>query len=380
MSHPTHTSFDVAVVGGGVCGLVVAWRARARGLSVVVLDRGELGAGTSRVAAGMLAPVTEADAGERDLLTLGLQSARRWPSFAAELEDVTGIDVGYRETGTIVAARDGDEAAALERELELRERLGLRAEWLAASEARKLEPALAPVLRSALEVPGDHSVDPHALLEALVAATGAAGVVLRPGAAVTRLLVDGGRVTGVELDGGEIVAADRTVVAAGAWSGAELGLPAAARIPVRPVKGQILTLRDGSGPGLLTRVLRYEHGYVVPRGDGRYVVGATQEERGFDSSVTALGVYELLRYASELLPGLLELEVGGLAAGLRPGTPDNAPVLGAGALEGLCWATGHHRGGILLAPVTGDLLAAELAGEERVPAPFAAERFAGVAA
>ena len=127
-------------------------------------------------------------------------------------------------------------------------------------------------------------------------------------------------------------------------------------------------------------MLRYEHGYVVPRGDGRYVVGATQEERGFDSSVTALGVYELLRYASELLPGLLELEVGGLAAGLRPGTPDNAPVLGAGALEGLCWATGHHRGGILLAPVTGDLLAAELAGEERVPAPFAAERFAGVAA
>jgi glycine oxidase len=380
LPNATHTSYDVAVVGGGVCGLVIAWRARARGLSVVLLDRFELGAGASRVAAGMLAPVTEADAGERELLRAGLESAKRWPAFATELEEVTGIDVGYRETGTIVAARDGDEAAALERELALRERLGLSARRLLASEARALEPALAPALRSALEVPGDHSADPRALLEALVAAAGNAGVVLRPGGEIARVVVANGRVTGVELASGEHVGAGQVVVAAGAWSGELAGLPADARMPVRPVKGQMLRLRDRSGPGLLTRVLRYEGGYVVPRGDGRYVVGATQEERGFDTAVTALGAYELLRDASELLPGVLELELEAAEAGLRPCTPDNAPVLGAGAVEGLCWATGHHRGGILLAPLTGELLAAHLTGEGEVPDAFAATRFAEVAA
>jgi glycine oxidase len=380
LPNATHTSYDVAVVGGGICGLVVAWRARARGLSVVVVDRGELGAGTSSVAAGMLAPVTEADAGERELLRLGLESARRWPAFAAELEDAGGIEVGYRETGTIVAARDGDEAGALVRELALRERLNLSARPLLASEARALEPALAPALRSALEVPGDHSVDPRALLAALVAAAGGAGAVLRPGCEVARVAVASDRVTGVELASGELVGAGQVVVAAGAWSGELAGLPEEARVPVRPVKGQLLRLRDRSGPGLLTRVLRYEGGYVVPRGDGRYVVGATQEERGFDTAVTALGAYELLRDASELLPGLLELDLEAAEAGLRPGTPDNAPILGAGAVEGLCWATGHHRGGILLAPVTGDLLAAHLTGEGAVPGACAAARFAEVAA
>ena len=189
---------------------------------------------------------------------------------------------------------------------------------------------------------------------------------------------DGKRVEGVELAGGERIHAAQVVVAAGAWAGALGGLPEHARVPLRPVKGQILRLRDPAGPGLLTHVLRMQPGYLVPRGDGRYVLGATMEERGFDTTATAGGVFELLRDATELVPGVSELAIEELAAGLRPGTPDNAPVLGAGALAGLHWAAGHFRHGILLAPITAELLAASLAGEQpsALAAPFAPGRFA----
>ena len=372
-------SWDVVIVGGGVCGLAVAWRAAARGLGVCVLERGELGAATSAVAAGMLAPVSEADAGGPALVALGLQSARRWPSFAGELEDVTGQPVGYRPCGTLLLARDRDEAEALERELALRERLGLEVRRLVPSAARALEPALAPALRLALEVPGDHAVDPRALCAALALAAERAGAALHPGVAVERLVVERGRIAGIELPGGERIACGQLVVAAGPWSGTLAGVPEDARVPVRPVKGQSLRLRDPAGRSLLERVVRFEGGYLVPRGDGRCVLGATAEERGFDTAVTALGLWELLRDAQELVPGVLELEVEELPVGLRPGTPDNAPALGRSAgVDGLLWATGHHRNGILLAPLTGELVAAELTGEQAVDPAFAPDRFTGV--
>jgi glycine oxidase len=369
-------SSGVVVIGGGVIGLAVAWRAAQRGHAVCVLERGELGAGTSHVAAGMLAPVTEADAGELALLELGLRSARAWPGFAAELAVASGADAGLHRCGALVVARDGDEAAALERELALRLDLGLDVERVLPSAARRLEPALAPTLRLALAVPGDHAADPRALLLALTEAARRAGAQLRTGATVRSLRVDGGRVAGVQLADGELVAAAQVVVAAGAWSGAIEGLPDGARIPLRPVKGQILRLRDPRGPGLLERIVRFEGGYLVPRGDGRYVLGATMEERGFDTTVTAGALYELLRDAGELVPGIHELVVEETAAGLRPATPDNAPVLGAaGEAEGLVWATGHHRNGILLAPVTADIVAGVLDGIAAPPA-FAPGRFA----
>ena len=237
---PTATT-DVAVIGGGVIGLAVAWRAAGQGHRVCVLERGELGVGASHVAAGMLAPVTEADAGELALLALGLRSARDWPAFAAELEQAAGADPGLRRSGALVVARDRDEAEALERELALRVELGLDVQRLLPSAARRLEPALAPTVRLALDVPGDHSADPRALVLALAQAARHAGVTLRTGACVERVASRGGRVTGVGLAGGEVVRAGRVVVAAGAWSGAIEGLP---RIPLRPVKGQILRLRD----------------------------------------------------------------------------------------------------------------------------------------
>jgi glycine oxidase len=348
--HSTPTSgFDVAVIGGGVIGLSVAWRARARGLSVIVLERGELGAGTSRVAAGMLAPASEADAQERSLLALNLESARLWGPFAQELQDVTGLDVGLRTNGTLAVARDSDEKRALERELDVRERLGLRAERLLPSAARALEPALAPSIRLAVEFPDDHSVDPRALAVALAAACDRAGVVLRPGTEVTRL---------------SDVDAAQVVLAAGPWSA---GL---ARLPIRPVKGQTIRLR---GAALMERTLRFEGGYLVPRADGRIVLGATEEERGFDTTMTALAVHDLLRDAAELVPGILECEIEELVAGLRPGTPDNAPLIGR-LDERVVVATGHHRNGVLLAPVTARIVAAELAGEASEHA-FSPHRF-----
>ncbi|MEA2151719.1 MAG: glycine oxidase [Solirubrobacteraceae bacterium] len=368
------TASNVVVIGGGVIGLAVAWRVAQRGRAVCVLERDELGAGTSHVAAGMLAPVTEADPGELALLELGLRSARAWPAFAAELRGASGADPGLRRCGALVVARDADEAAALERELALRLELGLPVERLLPSAARRLEPALAPTLRLALAVPGDHAADPRALVLALAEAARRAGATLRTGASAQAIRADArGRVVGVELAGGELVEAGEVVVAAGAWSGAIAGL---APVALRPVKGQIMRLRDPEGPGLLERIVRFEGGYLVPRGDGRYVLGATMEERGFDTTVTAGGLYELLRDAGELVPGIHELVVEETAAGLRPATPDNAPLLGrAEELDGLVWATGHHRNGILLAPVTADIVAAVLDGAD-APAAFAPGRFA----
>jgi glycine oxidase len=349
----------VAVVGGGVIGLAAAWRARQRGLEVVVLDRADFGAGASRAAAGMLAPVAEADAQERTLLVHNLESARRWPAFAAELADVTGLDVGYRTCGSLLLARDRDEVEHVERERALRERMGLAVERLLGSEARRREPALAPSLRLALALPDDHAVEPVRLVAALIEACSRAGVHLRPHTAVEDLTAP---------------AAERVVVAAGAWSGS-LGA-----VPVRPVKGQALRLRDPSGPGLCDHVLRFEGGYLVPRGDGRYYLGATMEERGFDTAVTALGVYELLREAAEVLPGILELEIEEAFAGLRPGTPDNAPIIGTDpADERIVWATGHFRNGILLCPLTAELIADELTGG-RPDHAFRPERFAAATA
>jgi glycine oxidase len=367
-----HAKPDVAVVGGGPIGLASAWRAAQRGLSVCVLDAGEPGAGGRvagergawQVAAGMLAPVAEAQFGEDALLELNLRAAAGFPALCAELEQAAGRDPGLRRTGTLVVARDRDEAEALDRLLAFRRRLGLDVERLLPTAARRAEPALAPTVRLALDIAGDHSVDPRRLVPALAEAVRRAGGLVRARARVIGLTLDGERVTGVRLEDGSTLAAGAVLVAAGAYAGRLDGLPPGAAVPVRPVKGQVLRLRDPRGPGLVERTIRTSEAYIVPRADGRYVLGATMEERGFDTAPTAGGVFELLRDVSEVLPGVLELELEELLAGLRPAMPDNMPAIGAGALEGLVWATGHHRNGILLAGLTGELAAAALCGED----------------
>ncbi|MBV8430680.1 MAG: glycine oxidase ThiO [Solirubrobacterales bacterium] len=372
------SSFDAIVVGGGVIGLSVAWRTAQRGLRVLLVERGDPGAGTSRVAAGMLAPVSEASLVEQAVLGLGLASARLYPGFVQELQAASGVDPGYLACGTLAVARDRDEAEALDRELKARHRLGLTVERLRPSQARALEPALAPAVRLALWAEDDHAVDPRQLSAALVQACEAAGVGLRLGEGVAALTLNSaGVVSGVRLDGGDRVGAPQVVIAAGTWAGEIAGIPDALRVPLHPVKGQILRLHDPAGPGLLSRVLRMGSGYVLPRGDGRYVLGATMEERGFDTTVTAGAVSELLRDAGELIPGISELVIDEISAGLRPATPDNAPALGPASLAGLHWAVGHYRNGILLAPVTAEILADSLEGQESpaYAAAFGPERF-----
>jgi glycine oxidase len=376
------SSPDVLVIGGGIVGLSVAWRATERGLSVSLLERDATGGGASRVAAGMLAPVSEVEFGNggRRLLALGLRSAEMWPPFAAQLESVAGMAVGLRRTGTMFVARDEDEARELERQIALRDSLGLRSTRLRPSQARECEPALAPTIRLALELPDDHSVDPRLVLAALRLACASSGVELHEHARVRRLSLQGGAVSGVELADGALVRSPTVVIATGAWTGELGGVPAGAGVPVRPVKGQTLRLRDPMGPGLLERAVRFEGGYLVPRSDGSYVLGGTVEEREFDDSPTAGAAYELLRDAHELVPGVSELRIEELCVGLRPGTPDNVPAIGPGALPGLMWATGHYRNGILLAPLTAELVAAMLAGEpatDPLLSACAPERFAG---
>jgi glycine oxidase len=379
VSQSSSTAADVVVIGGGAIGLAIAWRAAARGLRVTVLERDRCGGGTSHMAAGMLAPIAEVTPGEEPLLELGLRSAREYPRFLDELAQDAGVeDLGYTTCGTLLVARDADEAEALERERALRERFGLAVERLLPSAARRREPGLAPALRLALDVPDDHAIDPRALTAGLAAAVRRCGGEVREGVSVQRLTVSGDRVTGVALADGSRAAAGAVVIAAGVWSGALAGIAPGAMVPVRPVKGQIMRLHDPAGPGLLTRVIRMGSSYVVPRGDGRYVIGATSEERGFDVSVTAGAAFELLRDASELVPGVWEWELDEFAAGLRPATPDNLPAIGVGAIDGLHWAVGHRRGGILLSPVTAELVVAGVTGES-LPAgadAFAPGRFA----
>jgi glycine oxidase len=348
----TSSSFDVAVAGGGAIGLACAWRAAQKGLSTVVVDSGDPAAW--QAAAGMLAPVTESQFGERELLELNLRGARGFEAFCAELAEASGEDPGHRATGTLAVARDRDDAEALERLLAFRRELGLGVERLRPSQARRAEPALAPTVRLALDVPGDHSVDPRRLVAALKTAFGRAGGTHRH-ARVTALTPDG-----LQTDG-ETITAEQVVLATGAH---QIDLPEDARVPVRPVKGQTLRLRDPRGPGLVERTIRGLDAYLVPRADGGYVLGATMEERGYDTTPTAGGVYELVRDMSELVPGVFELEIEELRAGLRPATPDNLPAIGPGAHDGLIWATGHYRNGIVLAPITADLITTVLTGGE----------------
>lgn len=356
------SSYDVVVVGGGAIGLACAWRAAQRGLSVLVAERERPGAGASGSAAGMLAPVTEAHFGEEELLGLNLRSADLWPAFAAELSELSGRDTGYRRRGAIVAAADRDDVEELQRLHAFQRSLGLAAEWLAGSECRKLEPALSPRVGGGILAPQDGQVDPRALVESLADALAGAGGELRSGTGVAELVSSDERVVGVRLEDGTEIAAGEVLLAAGCWSGGLGGLPPGAAPPVRPVKGQILRLR---GPVPLTeRMVRTPRSYIVDRGDGRVVVGATVEERGFDVRVTAEGVFRLLEAAWEVLPEIGELELVEAVAGLRPGSPDNRPLIGRSEVEGLVLATGHYRNGILLAPLTAELVAGVLAGEE----------------
>jgi glycine oxidase len=371
---------DVVVAGGGVIGTAIAWRAADAGLDVVLVDPGR-GDAASGVAAGMLAPVSESLFGEDALLRVNLLAVTRFPGFAAELEDLTGHDIGLRREGTLAIAYDHGDLAALTRLTAFRRSAGLSAAELDRRGCRQLEPFLTPDVHGGVLFEGDWSVDNRRYAAALRAAMTAAKVrLLRD--RVTDVRVQDGRVRGVRLADGQDVDSAVVVVAAGCWSGTIAGLPGPLRSAVRPVKGQLLRLRHPAGIPLVIRhtlraTVRGAEVYLVPRADGEVIVGATSEERGPDLTVTAGAVHDLLRDAISVLPVTSELILAETCAGLRPGTPDNGPIVGGGQIDGLLLATGHYRNGILMSPVTADAVVASLTG--RPPAaewePFTPGRF-----
>lgn len=376
---------DVVVVGGGVIGCAIALAAAERGLSVLLLERNEeLGREASRAAAGMLAPQMEeaaaalhgdaVDAPDDALLGLCLASRDRYGPFVERVEEATGRDTGHRVEGTLVVALDPASADALERVGASQRERGLRATGFAAVDARRLEPALASRVTGALLLPDDHRIDTRVLVDAVAAMVeGHASIEVRTGVRVAGVAIDGSRVAAVTTEGGR-VAAGSVVVAAGAWSGRLDGL--SRRVPIRPVKGQMGAVETKTS---MIRTVFGPGAYCVPRGDGRILVGATMEEAGFDLGVDSDVVGGVLRRASRFLPPLAGAGFVETWAGLRPATPDGRPILGADpAVKGLVWATGHHRNGILLAPVTAEAVAAILAGEEPEVdlAPFAPDRAA----
>jgi glycine oxidase len=345
------TNSRLTVIGAGVIGLSCAWRAASAGLQVTVLDPAPA-SGASWVAGGMLAPVTEAWPGEEALLELGVESVRRWPGFAEEVAAAAGQPAGLRTEGTVVVATGAGDRAELDTLAGYLGRLGRAVERLSGRELRRLEPALGPDVRGGLSVPDDLAVDNRMLLAALRAATERAGATVVESAA-RAVLDDGTRVTGVRTDGAD-VASDLVLVCAGAHSGT-----------LHPVLHEILRLahRTGAFPPPSRTVRALVDGrpvYAVPRDGGGLVIGATQAETGFDTEVTVGGVRDLLRDAERVLPGIAEYALVESAAGLRPGSQDNLPLVGALGPEGLLVATGHHRNGMLLAPVTADAVLALL--------------------
>jgi glycine oxidase len=373
---PTGGTADVVVVGGGLIGTAIAWRLGQAGLDVALVT-GERAAAASQVAAGMLAAVTETTFTEQPLMALNLASLSRYEQFAAQVSEASGLPAGLRQVPTLSVAYDADDAARLRVFADFLARLGSACEPLTSRECKGYEPLLAPAVRAGLLVEGDWSCDNRLLWQALMTVSRRSGVREVPGF-VHGVRVERDRAVGVQLADGAIIATERVVVANGAWARQVTGLP---EIPVRPVKGQILRLDPGRLPGPSVTVRAFSRGseiYLVPREGGReVVVGATVEELGFDNRATAGGVYELLRDARQVLPMTAEYALAETSVGWRPGTPDNAPILGGCEVAGVALATGHYRNGVLLTPVTADVMSAYvLTGElDEIASSFTLARF-----
>jgi glycine oxidase len=341
---------DIAVVGAGVIGLSIAWRLARRGMSVAVFERAKSGTGTSLAATGMLAAAAEHEPGSDDLLTLALASQRLWPQFRAELEQDSGLSIDYRPEGTLVVALGRDEVERLRFRYEHQQRYGLDTRWLSGTEVRSLEPGLRPSVAAGIACDGDHQVDPRLLIPALVRAVQSRGGQLFENCPVTSLETSSGQISGLVTAAG-VCRARTVIVANGVWA-ADILLPQGIDIPLRPLKGQALALKATKQISTLSRVVWTEQIHLAPKSDGRLIVGSTMEDAGFNAAITAGGTLALLEGVHRALPSSEEMEIEAIWSGFRPTTDDDAPILGATGVPGLLIATGHHRNGILLAPVT----------------------------
>jgi glycine oxidase len=363
---------DVIIVGGGVIGCSIAWRLAQAGLKVTVFERGRVGCEASRAAAGMLSPQGESQT-PGPFFDLCLRSRAMYRSFAEELNDASGIDVEYKDEGTLFVVLQGEDDQEKTRWATWQQEAGLPLEHVSADDIRKIEPAVTESATRAIFLRQEHQIENRRLMDALEVAMKRAGVELIEGAEVTALATEHGKVTGV-VSAGPRLDADVVVVAAGTWSSPLLE-PIGLNVKVIPARGQMIAVRGGTCP--LNRVLHSSKVYLVPRRDGRILIGATVEYAGFLKEVTVGAIEHLLSAAVELAPSLREFEIVETWCGLRPDTFDHLPIIGPSGVNNLLLATGHFRNGILLAPITAGLVA-ECFMSNRAPdelLPFSIERF-----
>ena len=370
---PANQSAEVAIIGGGVIGLSIARALAHRGMrDVVVIERHECGREASWAAGGILAPQIEADARD-DFFRLACASRDLYPQFAADLQAESGIDVELDTTGTMYVAFSEAEEAELRHRLAWQRTQGLRVEWLTGEEARAVEPCLSTNVRFGLRFPDDYQVDNRKLVEALVIANQRQGVRLITGCGVRKIQIADGAVTGMQTELG-FLSAKKIVVAAGAWSSlieAEAAL--LPRLDVEPVRGQMLCF---NAPGFARQVIYSSRGYIIPRRDGRLLAGSTSEHVGFDKRVTEAGIDAIRSMAIEIAPALQNISIIDSWAGFRPRAKDDLPVLGpVEDVPGLFYATGHYRNGILLAPITGEIIASAIVGDSSTWTAFSPQRF-----
>lgn len=366
---------DIVIVGGGVIGLMIARSLRQRALDVVLVERSELGKEASYAAGGILGPQAEADRAD-EFFELACQSRNLYPTVASELFEETGLDIDLDTSGTLyLALTEADESEVAER-FEWQTRAGLSVSRLTAAEARGLEPVIAAHVRTVLHFPGDIQVDNRRLLTALIEANHKLGVRVLTRTMVQSIQCEAGRIKGVVTSRGTI-STPRIVLAAGAWT----SMISAARneplprIEIEPVRGQMVCLQ--TTPRALRHLLYSPRGYLVPRRDGRVLAGSTTEEVGFAKEVTAGGIAKILKQTLEIAPVLASAPVIDIWAGFRPRAEDHLPVLGQSAVEGLFYATGHYRNGILLAPITARLIVEAITGNVTSPflSRFSPQRF-----
>ena len=372
----------ILIIGGGVIGLGIGWQLAKSGASVTIYEQAETGRAASWAAAGMLAPLAEAHTEEPELLKLGCQSLALYPQWVQELEADAEMSIGYRVDGTLIVGLEPDDTHQLRHLYGSQQDLGLDVEWLAGREAREIEPALSPRVTAAIRCESDHQVDNRLMVKALKRGYQRYGGVVCENRAIESIYIENGIAAGVKTRDGEKQNGDAIVLSAGCESAQIQGLPDAIRPPVRPVKGQMLALQMEAGITVnnVIRTVRARYPtsvYLVPRTDGRLIIGATSEEMGFDTRLTAGGVFELLRGAWEAVPGIYELPLLETWTGLRPGSRDNAPILGETPIENLIYATGHYRNGILLTPITAyEIAKLILTGETSESiVPFRLDRF-----